>query len=137
MSKFEKEKAIISSQGNTNVFGKLATSHGQNIRDADVAPLLERDFPLNETNKLVGGKYAKEPIAIVGMSCRYPQSNNLEEFWELLFNGKDGTSSVPSFRWSREHCSKQRMDAGKINAGFLSGPVDEFDGKFFGEVVLL
>lgn len=66
------------------------------------------------------------------MSCRYPGCNNLEEFWNLLANGEDGTRNPPPFRWLREQCSRNRPDCMKTNAGFLKVPIDEFDAKFFG-----
>ncbi|CAL8084937.1 unnamed protein product [Orchesella dallaii] len=73
-----------------------------------------------------------EPIAIVGMSCRYPGSNNLEEFWDLLLEGRDGTGNPPEFRWLRDQSTRKGEHYRKTNAGFLKCPVDEFDSKFFG-----
>ena len=39
-----------------------------------------------------------EPIAIIGMSCRFPGANNQEEFWKLLRNGMDMVTEVPLAR---------------------------------------
>ncbi|WP_428610691.1 SDR family NAD(P)-dependent oxidoreductase, partial [Sedimenticola sp.] len=47
-------------------------------------------FALTET-----GGAIREPIAIIGMSGRYPQANNLEEFWQNLEEGKDCISEIP------------------------------------------
>lgn len=69
----------------------------------------------------------KEPIAIVGMSCRFPQANNLEEYWDILENGKDCIRKVPEGRWP----SATEDEFREVQAGFLKCPVDEFDGKFF------
>lgn len=44
----------------------------------------------------------KDPIAIVGMSGRFPQANNLKEFWELLKNGKNTISELPKERYKLE-----------------------------------
>ena len=46
------------------------------------------------------GKAAREPIAIVGMGCRYPGDvRTPDEFWELLSSGRDILRDIPSERW--------------------------------------
>jgi hypothetical protein len=41
-----------------------------------------------------------EPIAIIGMSCRFPGgANDPEAFWQLLSNGVDAIAEVPADRW--------------------------------------
>ena len=35
------------------------------------------------------------PIAIIGMGCIFPESRNLKEFWNLVFNGKDAITPIP------------------------------------------
>ena len=56
-----------------------------------------RDSKMNEISKLV-----RDPIAIVGMSGRYPQAKNLEEYWKNLEVGKDCITEIPEDRWSLE-----------------------------------
>lgn len=78
----------------------------------------------------------EEKIAIVGMSCRFPNgANSLSEFWELLVNGIDGITVVPSARWDwKKYYDENKETAGKMynnQFGFLSDPVDEFDARFF------
>jgi malonyl CoA-acyl carrier protein transacylase len=77
-----------------------------------------------------------EPIAIIGMSCRFPGgANDPEAFWQLLHNGVDAIASVPSQRWDVDNYYDPDPDAsGKIytrSGGFLQ-QVDEFDPQFFG-----
>jgi len=74
----------------------------------------------------------EEPIAIIGMACRLPGSNDVEEFWSLLMNKEDAIVKVPEWRWVEEHVDRVTAKARKSQAGFLKCPVDEFDAKFFG-----
>jgi malonyl CoA-acyl carrier protein transacylase len=78
---------------------------------------------------------ASEPIAIVGLGCRFPGADNPEAFWRLLHEGVDALVEVPANRWDLNACYDPNPDApGKIYArrgGFL-GPVDGFDSDFFG-----
>lgn len=74
-----------------------------------------------------------EPIAIIGMSSRYPGANNLQEYWELLKTGQNIISSLPEERWELLKNSKElylREHADKINGGFLKN-IAEFDAYFF------
>jgi len=76
-----------------------------------------------------------EPIAIVGIGCRFPKANNPELFWDLLRNGIDAIAEVPSQRWDIDaFYEPQPATPGKMNTrwgGFLE-QVDQFDPSFFG-----
>ncbi|MFD0634928.1 type I polyketide synthase [Catenulispora yoronensis] len=67
---------------------------------------------------------ADEPIAIVGMACRYPGGiGSAEDLWELIVSGGDGISAVPADRgWDT-------VDSAR--GGFLES-VAGFDAAFFG-----
>ncbi|NEP47792.1 MAG: SDR family oxidoreductase [Moorea sp. SIO3C2] len=78
---------------------------------------------------------SKEPIAIIGMSCRFPGGvDSPESFWQLLNDGVDAISEVPSNRWNINNYYDPDPDApGKIatrDGGFLS-QIDGFDAPFF------
>ena len=45
---------------------------------------------------------ASEPIAIIGMGCRFPSAPDPESFWRLLRDGVDATREVPKERWDVE-----------------------------------
>ena len=85
------------------------------------------------TTKIYGSPET-EPIAVVGMSCRLPGANNLDEFWELLINKQDAIIPVPPTRWRKNQLAdvQPKTSREKIRAGFLKAPIDEFDAKFFG-----
>ncbi len=79
---------------------------------------------------------SREPIAIIGMACRYPGGvNNSEDLWQLLCNGVDAISEIPKERWDIDSYYNPDPDAaGKILTrwgGFLD-QVDQFDAQFFG-----
>jgi acyl transferase domain-containing protein len=77
---------------------------------------------------------AMNPIAIIGVSCRFPKANNLEEFWQLLHHGTDGITEVPKSRWDVDSLySPELGEKGKMNTrwgGFIA-EVDKFDTEFF------
>ncbi|GAA6619606.1 type I polyketide synthase [Scytonema sp. NUACC26] len=77
-----------------------------------------------------------EPIAIIGMSCRFPgEANDPEAFWQLLHEGVDTISEVPAQRWNiNDYYDPNPNAPGKMytrTAGFLH-QVDQFDPMFFG-----
>lgn len=78
-----------------------------------------------------------EPIAIVGMGCRFPGgANDQESYWQLLYEKGDAIVRVPADRWSVERFCDPRPDRpGKaipFDAGMLRQDVNGFDHKFFG-----
>jgi myxalamid-type polyketide synthase MxaB len=78
----------------------------------------------------------KEPIAIVGMGCRFPgQATDPEAYWKLLHDGVDAIGEVPPDRWDIDAYYDPDPDCpGKMYTrmgGFLNA-VDKFDAQFFG-----
>jgi acyl transferase domain-containing protein/SAM-dependent methyltransferase/acyl carrier protein len=78
----------------------------------------------------------KEPIAIIGIGCRFPgNANGPESFWEILREGADAISEVPPSRWAIDVlCDENHDRPGKMNSrfgGFIE-PLDTFDASFFG-----
>jgi acyl transferase domain-containing protein len=81
-------------------------------------------------------KQQTEPIAIIGMGCRFPGDiSTPQEFWELLSSGKDTTTTIPETRWDgKAYYSSSYDDAGKIitTQGSFFSKVQESDPEFFG-----
>ena len=76
-----------------------------------------------------------EPIAIVGMSCRFPGgANHPESFWKLLRDGTDAITEVPLDRWKvDDYYNPDPSAVGTMycrHGGFLPD-VDRFDPSFF------
>ncbi|WP_413206149.1 type I polyketide synthase [Rhodospirillum sp. A1_3_36] len=77
-----------------------------------------------------------EPIAIVGIGCRFPGgADTPDAYWELLRVGRDAIAEVPRDRWDIDAYYDPDPDApGKMvqrHGAFLSG-IDRFDPQFFG-----
>jgi acyl transferase domain-containing protein/aryl carrier-like protein len=77
-----------------------------------------------------------EPIAIVGMACRFPGSANTPlAFWKLLQDGVDAVTEVPPERWDVNlYFDPDPNAVGKTYSrwGAFVDSVDRFDAAFFG-----
>jgi acyl transferase domain-containing protein len=76
-----------------------------------------------------------DPVAIVGVGCRFPLAPNPQAYWQLLAGGVDAITEVPQNRWNiDEYYSADPNERGKMVTrwgGFLD-QVDAFDADFFG-----
>jgi acyl transferase domain-containing protein/NADPH:quinone reductase-like Zn-dependent oxidoreductase/SAM-dependent methyltransferase len=78
-----------------------------------------------------------EPIAIVGIGCRFPGgAHDPGSFWELLCSGRDAFTDVPPDRWDlRIWYDPDPAKPCKMpirQGAFLSHPLDRLDARFFG-----
>ena len=83
-------------------------------------------FPIDEV---------AEPVAVVGIGCRFPGDVvGPESFWRLLVNGEDAVSEVPADRWdAEEFYDPDPLAPGRMTTkwgGFVSD-VAGFDADFF------
>ena len=86
--------------------------------------------------KLEAVEALKEPIAIIGMGCRFPGgADSPDAYWRLLSEGIDGICEVPASRWDvNAFYDPTLATAGKMCTrwgGFLS-EIDQFEPQFFG-----
>ncbi|QNA71961.1 aminotransferase class I/II-fold pyridoxal phosphate-dependent enzyme [Streptomyces sp. So13.3] len=85
-------------------------------------PLTPGDAPEAATARPAGGN---EPIAIVGIGCRFPGAPDADSYWQLLLDGRDAITEVPADRWDTTVVKAPRL------GGFIDH-IDEFDARFFG-----
>ncbi|MEZ4454019.1 MAG: SDR family NAD(P)-dependent oxidoreductase [Nannocystaceae bacterium] len=76
-----------------------------------------------------------EPIAIVGMSGRFPGgADDVAGYWSLLRDGRDAIAQVPRDRWDLGAYYDPAGGPGRVSCrwgGFLTGDVYGFDAPFF------
>jgi acyl transferase domain-containing protein/acyl carrier protein len=77
-----------------------------------------------------------EPIAVIGLGCRFPGgANDPETFWSILQQGVDTVTEVPPDRWKVDDYYDPDPEApGKMYTrygAFLQQPIEQFDAEFF------
>ena len=75
-------------------------------------------------------------IAIIGIGCRFPQGvHDAAAFWDMLATKADCTVPTPQDRFDSAHFYHPTAKfPGKMYnrcGGYLNGPIDQFDRKFF------
>ncbi|GAA3360093.1 SDR family NAD(P)-dependent oxidoreductase [Saccharopolyspora gregorii] len=76
----------------------------------------------------------RHDIAVVGMAGRYPGADTLEEFWDLLSEGRHSFETVPASRWHHGDIHFDERDVlGKtvVRTGTFLRDVDAFDPRYF------
>lgn len=103
-----------------------------------MTPLQRAIYALKETQTRLDSLEQKliEPIAVIGMACRFPGgANDPEAYWRLLVDGVDAIGEVPPDRWDVDaFYDPDPTVSGKMHTrwgGFLER-IDEFDNHFFG-----
>ena len=78
---------------------------------------------------------AADPIAIVGMACRVPGADSPDQFWQLLCNGIDTVSTIPTDRWDANSWFDSDLSAtakSTTKCGAFLNQIDSFDADYFG-----
>ncbi|MEH2062924.1 MAG: SDR family NAD(P)-dependent oxidoreductase [Nostoc sp.] len=93
--------------------------------------------PSKENSAQMANVAAKQAIAIIGLSGRYPKAKTVADFWQNLKNGEQCISEIPRQRWDwQRHYHADPKEAVKLGksyskwGGFLED-FDQFDPMFF------
>ncbi|KAI1774978.1 putative FSP1 [Hypoxylon cercidicola] len=82
------------------------------------------------------GSWASEPIAIVGMSCKFAgDATNPERLWKMLAEGRSAWTEIPSSRFNLEgsyHPNSEKLSTTSVRGGhFIEEDLGLFDAAFF------
>jgi polyketide synthase PksN len=119
-------------------------SHLANARDPGIpaeephTPALnsKRDIShvgINRNRSMLTSKSAYPPVAVVGVSGRFPGADNVDQLWTNLEAGLSSTGELPQDRrryWDLTSLA-ERLGQSRLRGGFLSD-VEGFDPVFFG-----
>lgn len=73
-----------------------------------------------------------EPIAIIGMACRFPGgANSPEAFFRILEDGVDAVTEVPPTRWELDGEQPTDPELRAVRWGAFLQDIDQFDAQFF------
>jgi acyl transferase domain-containing protein/acyl carrier protein len=104
--------------------------------EADMTVKVEKqatDQPATQVPTQSGGK-GKFPVAVIGMSCRFPGADSLQGFWQNLHDGKDCITTIPTERWSISQYFSEHKTSNKSYSqygGFINN-IDVIYPKLFG-----
>src|SRR5213078_599507 len=114
------------------LMGADRSDHAQQLRRALLA-IAKTEARIEELEQREAAR--REPIAVVGLGCRFPGAATPAEYWSNLIGGVDCIREVPRERWDSAALFDPDPDAaGKMTTrwgGFLDG-IDQFDPAFFG-----
>jgi acyl transferase domain-containing protein len=102
-----------------------------------VAERFERVLAMQEAAKLpvAGLPSSERAVAIIGLAGRYPDAENMDQFWHNLANGHDSVRDVPLERWDHAAIFDARRGVAGKTYGAKGGFIDRvsgFDAPFFG-----
>lgn len=138
--------AVISTS--TSELGKSA-EHANLILSigTDAIPLsIAREFPVIKTKATttaafqarLGGNpeglvndvcYPDHAVAVIGMACKFPGADSVDEFWRLLTAGRSMLGEMPNQRFAADSVSRSPKDL-RFWGNFVRD-IEAFDHKFF------
>ncbi|KHL52120.1 amino acid adenylation protein, partial [Xanthomonas cannabis pv. cannabis] len=98
----------------------------------DALASLASDLARSAAVEAVAPPVAEERIAVIGMSCRFPGSDNPDEFWRNLSQNRDLIGRMSGLRAALS--ARDTIDGDRtppLEGGFVDD-IERFDPQFFG-----
>lgn len=111
----------------TNLRGTKILTSWNDTRDSAKANPATAHSP---DSKFSEYSYPDHAIAIVGMGCRFPGADTVEEFWDVIQSGKSMLEELPEQRFST-HGLRRTPDMSPRFLGNFIRDADAFDHHFF------
>ena len=92
----------------------------------------------NKKKKIIEEQISKNDIAIIGMSCRFAEVENLSDYWNVLSKGKECVREIPEVRkndvdkYYEFYGIKEKGKNVKYKKISYLNEIDKFDHEFFG-----
>ena len=99
-------------------------------RLASFEPTVPSKSVFAEVSAPQDGRYPDHAIAVVGMACKFPGADSIEELWELLSSGKSMVEEMPVERFSTQGLRRSQDSKLKFWGNFVRD-IDAFDHRFF------
>lgn len=105
---------------------------GMNQMSTDHVPAAARkqSNAMTDNRARTSSTLQSEPVAVIGVACRFPSAPNPTAFWTLLRDGVDAVGKVPADRWISISGLTDR--SGSLAHGAFLDSVADFDAAFFG-----
>lgn len=77
-------------------------------------------------------QYPAGAIAVVGMSCKFPGVDSVDEFWQMLLDGRSAVEPISPSRWTEDMSTRAGLNKTQPRWwANLMRDIDAFDHRFF------
>ena len=96
-------------------------------------PEIRRGLQARPATPQQTGRNTDDPVAIIGLACRVPGANSLEDFWQLLATGREGLHDLDDAELDAAGVPESvRTDPAYVRRAGSIADAAAFDAAFFG-----
>lgn len=110
--------------------------HGLTITKSEARLSINEVEKQSEPCSAVAYEYPSHAVAVVGLACRFPGANDVEELWDLLSSGRSTVEELPQQRVDTQRNSRILQDKNSTSKQRYYANIidhcDSFDNDLFG-----